>query len=174
RRDVGVEVGIAGEDVLHLLHGAGGIVVGVERAAVDLGPAVVAVEALAGRSRAAHAAERVADALHALVVVGRGSAARLDADGAAVGFDLLHELRQVDADVVVFGADVGDPEIGVLGQEIAVPGQHRDAGLLGLHERADDARGIGRADRDAVDLTGDQVVDHLQLLFAAAVLAGPD
>ena len=86
------------------------VVVGVERAAVDLGPAVLAGQPVAGRLVALGARERVADALHALVVVGRRGAARLDADRAALRLDLLRELGEVDADVVVVRADIGDAQ----------------------------------------------------------------
>src|SRR4029450_7470490 len=146
----------------------------IRRAAAAPGPAVLAGQPLAGRGGAAHAAEGVADALHALVVIGCRRAARLDADGATVRFDLLRDLREVDADVVVLGADIGDAQVLVLGQQIAVPGQHRDAGRLGRGERAGHRRGVRGRDGDAVDAGRDQVVDHLQLLLAAAGLAGAD
>src|SRR5262249_62107329 len=77
-RDEGVELGILAQDVLHLLHRAREVVVGVERAAGHLGPAVLAGELVAGRLRALGAGQRVADALHALVVLGPGRPPRLD------------------------------------------------------------------------------------------------
>ena len=67
--------------------GDGEVVVGVERAAVGFLPAVLAGQASPGRFRALLARERVADALHALVVVGRRRAAGLDADRAALRLD---------------------------------------------------------------------------------------
>ena len=162
------------EDVLHLLDGHREVVVGVERAAVDLGPAVLPGQPVARRLVALLARERVADALHALVVVRGRGAARLDADRAALRLDLLHALGEVDADVVVVRADVGDAQRLVLVQQVAVPGQDRDAGLLRLLQAPRHRGGVRGADGDAVDLLGDQVVDDLHLLLAAAVLAGAD
>src|SRR5260370_38471 len=88
-RNERVEGWILVEDVLHLLYGAGEIVIGVERAAISFLPAVLAGEAGTRRFGALGTGEGVADALHALVVIGRGGAARLDADRAALRLDLL-------------------------------------------------------------------------------------
>ena len=90
------------------------------------------------------------------------------------GLMLLRQLGEVDADVVVLGADIGDPQRLVLVEQVAVPGQHGDAGLLGLLQRLAHGSGVGRADGDAVDLLGDQVEHDLDLLLAAAMLAGAD
>jgi hypothetical protein len=62
----------------------------------------------------------------------------------------------------------------VLFEQVGVPGQHRNAGLLGFDKLLAHRRGVGRRDRHAVDLLGDQVGDDLHLLVAAAVLAGAD
>ena len=84
------------------------------------------------------------------------------------------ELREVDADVVVLGADIGDAQGLVLVEQVAVPGQHGNARRLGLLQRLAHRGGVGRAHRDAVDLLGDQVEHDLDLLLAAAMLAGAD
>jgi hypothetical protein len=106
------------------------------------------------------------------VVRGRRTAG-LDADRPALRLDRLRDLREVHADVVVLRADVGDAQRLVLLEQVAVPGQHRDAGGLGLLQRPAHGGRVGRRDGDAVDLAGDQVVHDLDLLLAAAVLAGP-
>src|SRR5207247_198299 len=95
----------------HLLDGQRVVVVRIERAAVDFRPAVLAGQTIAGRLLALGARERVANALHALIVVGRGRATRLDADGATLRLDLLGELGEVDADLVVVGADIRDAQV---------------------------------------------------------------
>ena len=84
--------------------------------------------------------------------------------------DLLRELREVDADVVVVRADIGDAQVLALRQEVGVPGEHRDAGFLGRRQHARHRGGVGGRDRDAVDALGDQVGDDLDLLVTAAVL----
>ena len=86
----------------------GEIVIRIERAAVGFLPAVLAGQAHARRFLAILARERVANALHALVVVGRRGAAGLDADRAALGLDLQDELGDVDADLVIVRADIGE------------------------------------------------------------------
>ena len=90
------------------------------------------------------------------------------------GLMLLRDLGEVDADVVVVGADIGEAQALVLLEQVGVPGQDRDAGLLGRLERLAHGGGVGGRDGDAVDLLGDQVVDDLDLLLAAAMLAGAD
>ena len=93
---------------------------------------------------------------------------------AALWLDLLCELGEVDADIVVVGADIGDAQGLVLLEKIRVPGQDRDARLLGAFERLAHGGSVGRRNGDAVDFLGDQVIDDLDLLFTAAVLAGAD
>jgi hypothetical protein len=158
-----------------LLHGAREVVVGVERAAVGLGPAILAGELGARARSTGHAAQRIPDALHALVVVGRRRTARLDADGAAVRLDLHGDLGEVDADLVVVGADIGGAQVHVLRQHVRVPGQHRDPGVLGGLQRHGHRRGIGRRHADALHIAaGDEVLDDLHLFVATAVLARAD
>src|SRR5581483_3477027 len=160
------------EDVFHLLDREREVVVGVERAAVNFRPPVLAGQARAGRSRPGHAAERVANALHALVVVGRSHATRLDADLAALRLDLLDELRDVHADLIVVRADVGETQVLVLRQKVGVPGQDRDALFLRRRKNARHRGGVGRRHANAVDALRDQVGDDLRFLVTAAVLAG--
>jgi len=64
-------------------------------------------------------------------MVGGRSATGLDADAAAVRLHLLDDLREVYADIVVLGADIGGAQIGILRQEITVPGEYGNAGILG-------------------------------------------
>ena len=108
------------------------VVVGVERAALDLGPAVLAGQAVARATRA--------DALPASVsrmpcMRSLWLAAAAPPDWMQIvppfGLIFMHELGEVDADLVVVRADIGDAQILVLGQQVGVPGEHRNAGVLG-------------------------------------------
>ena len=174
-RGEGVEVRVFGEDVLHLLVGAGEVVVGIERAAIGFLPAVLTGEANARRLGALRARERIADALHALVVVGRRRAARLDADGAALRLDLHDELGDVDADVIVVRANIGERAVSCpCGSKIRVPGQDRNFGAGRALQSVGHRRRVGGRNRNAVDLLGDEVGHDLGFLVAAAVLAGAD
>src|SRR6185295_5156290 len=128
----------------------------------------------AGRFRARRTCQRVPDALHALIVVGGRRTAGLDADGAAARLDLLGELREVHADLIVVRAHIGEAQPLVLRQEIAVPGKHRNARSLRTLERLAHGRRVRWRYGNAVDLLGDEVVDDLDLLFAAAMLARTD
>ena len=123
---------------------------------------------------ALRAGERVADALHAFVVVRRRGAAGLDADRAALRLDRHHQLGDVDADVVVVRADIGDALGLVLRQKVGVPRQHRDLVRGGALQRIGHRRRVGGRDGDAVDPLGDEIGDDLRFLVAAAVLAGAD
>ena len=69
----------SGEDVLHLLHRAREVVVGVQRAAVDLGPAVLAGQPLAGEVVPLMPPRVSRMPCMPLVVVGGRGAAGLDA-----------------------------------------------------------------------------------------------
>ena len=119
--------------------------------------------------------ERVADALHALVVIGRRGAARLDTDRAAFGLDRHDELGEVHADFVIMRADIGNAQPLVLGRADRSPrsgsGYWR---LCAPCSAAAIAGGVGRRYADTVDLLGDQVGDHLRLFVAAAMLSGAD
>ena len=150
------------------------VVVGVERAAVDLGPAVLAGQPIAGRLGALAAGQRVADALHALVVVGRRGAARLDADRAALRLDLLRELREVDADIVVVRADIGDAQRLVLGRAGRSPRSAPECRPPWPPRSALPMAGAFDGEPRCRRPLGDQVVDDLHLLLAAAMLAGAD
>ena len=167
-------VGVGGHEVLELLHGSREVVIRVERAAFCLGPATLAGQAIARRGGGLGARQLVADALHALVVVGRRGAAGLDADGAAIGLDRLGELGEVGADLVVVGADIGHAEILVLGQQVGVPGQNRDAGFLGGLQRNRHGGRVRRRHGDAIHLLGHEVLDDRDLFVTAAMLAGAD
>ena len=91
------------------------------------------------------------------------------------GLIAMHELGDVDADVVVVRADIGDAQTLVLvatgRSPRSEPGCSRPLGAL---QRIGHGRRVGRRDGDAVDLLGDEVGDDLRLLVAAAVLAGAD
>ena len=90
------------------------------------------------------------------------------------GFMRHHLLADVGADLVVVRADIGEAQPLVLGQQVRIPGQDRDAGGLGALQRIGDGGRIGGRDRDAVDLLGDQVGHDLGLLVAAAMFARAD
>src|SRR4029079_5032298 len=79
-----------------------------------------------------------------------------------------------DANVIVVGSDIGGAKAFILLQKIRVPGEDRDAGLLCAFKRLADSGGVGRRNGDAINLFGDQVIDHLDLLFATSVLTGSD
>jgi hypothetical protein len=116
----------------------------------------------------------VAHALHAFVVVRRRGAARLDADRPPLGLRLHHELRQIDANVIIVRADVSGAQALVFLEKIRVPGDDRNVGGLGALQRGRDRRGVGRRDRDPVDFLRDEIADDLGLLIAAAVLVRAD
>lgn len=107
-------------------------------------------------------------------MVRRRCAARLDADFPAARLHLHGELRQVRSNIVVVGADIGDTQGFVLIEKIGVPRQNGNPGLLRALERSRHGSRIRRRHGDAVDLFRNQVVDDLNLLIAAAMLAGPD
>jgi len=70
-------------------------------------------------------------------------------------------------------ADEGRAILLVFRQEIGVPGQGRDARLLGRFESGRHGRRIGRRHRDPVDALGDEVLHDLHLL-GFGVLGGTD
>src|SRR5262249_15812334 len=124
----------------------------------------LSLQRLARRRGAGAAAESVADALQALVVIGRRGAAGLQADLAAARLLGLGDLRQIDADVVVVRADEPRAILLVLRQQVGVPGQRRNARVLGGLERHGHRRRVRRRHGDAVDALADQVLDDLNLL----------
>jgi len=107
-------------------------------------------------------------------VVGRRSAARLDADSAAVRLDLHGECREVGADLIVVGADIGQAQVLVLGQHVGIPGQNRNAGILCRLKGHRHGSGVGHGHGNAIDLLGHEILHDLDLFVAAAVLAGAD
>ena len=164
-RDESREVREARQHVVHLLDGEHEVVVGVERAAGNLGPPSGAFEAFSRRRRRLAPRQSVADPLHALVEVLRRGPARLNAERAAVGRQSLQRARHLDAELAVLGADVGRSQVAVLGQEIRVPGDDRNARLAGALERARHRRSVRRRHGDAVDAARHEVLDDLDLLF---------
>ncbi len=112
--------------------------------------------------------------MHALVVIGRRGATRLDADRAALRLDLLRELGEIDADLIIVRPDIGEAQRLVLGEQVGVPGEHGDLGGARTLQSGGDRGRVGRRHGNAVDLLGDQIGDDLCLLVAAAVLAGTD
>ena len=150
-----VDLRIFGQQIGELGDRQREIVVVVERATRDLLP-------LVGRQGLHHA-------LDAVVHVGRGRAAGLDAIGAAVRLKRHRLLGDRDADLLVDGADIARAQPLVGRQQVAVPGHDRDVGLLGAGEHLGDRRGVGGRDADAVDMLGDEVLDDLHLLLLGRV-----
>src|SRR5262249_43546778 len=88
--------------------------------------------------------------------------------------DLHRELGEIDADLVIVGADVRDAQVLAVGQEVRVPGQNRDLGFLGCLQCNGHGCRIRRRHRNAVDLLGDQVLHDRDLLVATAVFTRAD
>ena len=147
-----------GEHVGHLLVGEIDLVVGEHRAALDLGPAAFAAQAI----DALRAGDGVAKARGARVdVVGR-DVAELQADRAAVRLQLLQVLRHQHAHLVVVGAEIGRAQLAILLEQIGVDGHHRDV-RLPLAQQVGGERRVRGRDRDRGDAPGQQVVDDLDL-----------
>ena len=97
-------------------------------------------------------------------MVGRGRAAGLEADGAAVRLERLRDLREVDADVVVLGADIGRTYALVFLEDVRVPGHRRDPGRHRRLQHLGHRGCVGGRHRDAVNALADEVLDDLDLL----------
>ena len=106
-------------------------------------------------------------------MVGRRRAAGLEAERAAVRLEPLRDLREVHADVVVLGPDVGGAHALVFLEDVRIPGHHRDPGRHGRLEDLGHCRRVRGSDRDAVNALADEVLDDLELL-ELGVLARPD
>ena len=107
-------------------------------------------------------------------MVSRSGAARLDAHRAALRLDLHGEFGEVHADLVVMSANIGCAQALAVRQEVGVPGKNGNARSLGSLQRHCHGRGIGWRYGNAVHLLGDEILQDLHLLLAAAVFAGAD
>ena len=102
-------------------------------------------------------------ALHAVIHVGGGRSAGLDAIGASVGLERHRLLGDGFADLFVDRADVSGAKSLVGRQQIAVPGDDRNISFLRPAQDLGDRRGVGGGDADAVNMLGDEVLHDLDL-----------
>ena len=70
------------------------------------------------------------------------------------------------------GADIGGAQALAVRQDVGIPGKNGNAGGLGSLQRYRCCRRIGWRYGNAVHLLGDEILQDLHLLLAAAVLAG--
>ena len=155
RVEDGVDLRVLGQEVGELGDRQRKVVIVVERATRDLLP-------LVGRQGLRHA-------LDAVVHVGRGRAAGLDAICASVGLERHRLLGDGFADLLIDRADIARAQALVGRQQVAVPGHHRDLGLLGAGEHLGDRGSVGGRNADAVDMLGDEVLDDLHLFLLGGV-----
>ena len=155
---------MGGEGVGHLLVGKICLVVGVDRAAGDLGPAIRVVEPF----DALGAGDRVAEASRARVDVVGGDVAELQADRAAIRLKLHGVLRHLDAHQIVVGAKIGLPKLAVRLDKVGVDRHHRDRRGAGGSGCPSTARWTARS--RSRPHPGQKIVDDLHL--ACLVRAG--
>ena len=151
-----VKVGIGRQRVGEHLVGRGRVVVGVERAAADFRPAVLAGEGLG----VLLAGERVAGSSGTLVDVGGRRIAEQQADIAALGLQLLQLLRELLAEFVLVRPDIGGAQIAVLVEEVGIGGDDRDR-RLAPPQHLRDRRRVRRRDGHGGDALGQEIVDDL-------------